>query len=293
MQRTWMWENLQWVGDDNWIAKAIANESLIAVTDGSYMKDLYPNIHSAALVLECSKGWGRLWCSFLEVSQVACSYRGKLVGLMAINLIKLAINEINPNLVGLVHIFSDCLGALNKVKDLPPSRVPSNCVHLDVLKNILVNCSNLTFEWYYSHVLAHQDDRKEYKKLSQPSRLNCTMDFHAKKVLWEVQPINLPVQKAFPLEPICIFADSTKISPDMGDHVHYWAHCKLARERLHLLNIFNALVFDLVDWETVYQKLWDVPKMFQLWAFKQVMGIAGTMEWDKAIVRKCPSCMQE
>jgi hypothetical protein len=33
--------------------------------------------------------------------------------------------------------------------------------------------------------------------------------------------------------------------------------------------------------------------MFQLWACKQVMGIAGTMEWDKTIVRKCPSCMQE
>jgi hypothetical protein len=148
-QCTWMWENLQWVGDDNWIAKAIADESLIAVTDGSYMKDLYPNIHSVALVLECSKGRGRLWCSFLEVSQVAYSYRGELVGLMAIHLIMLAINEINPNLAGLVHIFLDFLGALHKVKDLPPSRVPSNCAHSDVLKNILVNCSNLTFERYY------------------------------------------------------------------------------------------------------------------------------------------------
>jgi hypothetical protein len=65
---------------------------------------------------------------------------------MAIHLIKLAINKINPDLAGSVHIFSDCLGALHKVKDLPPSRFPSNCAHSDVLKNILVNCSNLTFE---------------------------------------------------------------------------------------------------------------------------------------------------
>jgi hypothetical protein len=35
---------LQWVGDDDWIAEAIADESLIAVTDGSYMKDLYTPI---------------------------------------------------------------------------------------------------------------------------------------------------------------------------------------------------------------------------------------------------------
>jgi hypothetical protein len=44
-QRTWMWENLRWVGDDHWIAEAIEDGTLIAVTDGSYMKDLYPNIH--------------------------------------------------------------------------------------------------------------------------------------------------------------------------------------------------------------------------------------------------------
>jgi hypothetical protein len=59
-QRMWMWENLQWVGNDNWIAEAIEGGTLIAVTDGSYMKDLYPNIHLAALVLECTKGHGQL-----------------------------------------------------------------------------------------------------------------------------------------------------------------------------------------------------------------------------------------
>jgi hypothetical protein len=75
-QCMWMWENLHWVGDDDWIAEAIADASLIAVMDGLYMKDLYPNIRSAALVMECSKGRGRLWCSFPEVSQVAYSYRG-------------------------------------------------------------------------------------------------------------------------------------------------------------------------------------------------------------------------
>jgi hypothetical protein len=119
------------------------------------------------------------------------------------------------------------------------------------------------------------------------------MDFHAKQVLWDLQPTNLPAQQEFPLEPICIFAESTKITPDMGDHLHYWAHLKLARKRFHQLNILYTHEFNLVDWAMVYQKLWDVSKMFQLWACTQVMGITGTMEWDKTMVRKCPSCMQE
>ncbi len=166
---------------------------------------------------------------------------------MANHLILLAINEINPDLKGSVHIFSDCLGVLNKVKDLPPTRVPSSCAHSDVLKNILVNCSNLSFERYYSHVLAHQDDKEDYQDLSRPSQLNGTMDFHAKQVLWDLQPTNLPAQQAFPLEPVCIFAESTKITPEIGDHLHYWAHFKLARERFHQLHILHTHEFDHVD----------------------------------------------
>ncbi len=51
--------------------------------------------------------------------------------------------------------------------------------------------------------------------------------------------------------------------------------------------------FKLVDWEMVHLQLSSIPKLFQLWACKQVMGMAGTMEWDKTIFQKCPSCMQE
>jgi hypothetical protein len=104
--------------------------------------------------------------------------------------------------------------------------------------------------------------------------------------------MRLPSQQAFPLEPICVFAGSTKITADMGDYVRYWTHKQLARERFNQLKILNQQKFDYnVDWEMVYKTLRDVPRLFQSWACKQVMGIAGMMEWDKTVVRKCPSCM--
>jgi hypothetical protein len=161
-----MWENLQWVGNDHWIAEAIEDGTLIAITDGSYMKDLYPNIHSAALVLECIKSRGRLWCSFPEALEIACSYRGDLVGLMAIHLILLSVNEVQSNLKGSVHIYSDCLGALNKVENLPPLQNPLQLGTLGCIKNILVNCAGLLFTRLYSHVRAHQDDKMGYQDLS-------------------------------------------------------------------------------------------------------------------------------
>ena len=43
----------------------------------------------------------------------------------------------------------------------------------------------------------------------------------------------------------------------------------------------------------VHPTLSEVPKLFQLWACKQVMSITGTMEWDKTKQRRCPSCMRE
>jgi hypothetical protein len=291
-KRTWMWDNLKWVGDDDWLAVAIAEGTCVAVTDGSYMKDLYPNIHSAALVLEGSQGQGRLWCSFPEASTVACSYRGELIGLMAIHLLLLAINEVNPGLRGSVHIYSDCLGALDKVRNLPPSRIPSGLAHSDVLKNIMVNCGNLSFERWYSHVNAHQDDKVAYKDLQRPAQLNVNMDYCAKQTLWDIPPTRPPAQQAFPLEPVCIFADSVKITADTGHETRYLAHRRLARNNFYQLGILDPAVFDVVDWEMVHGTLHEVPRLFQQWACKQVMGIAGTMEWDKSTVRKCPSCLQ-
>jgi hypothetical protein len=209
---------------------------------------------------------------------------------MAIYLILLAVNKVNEGLTGRVNIYSDCLGALNKVKNLPPARIPTGSVHSNVLKNILVNCLDISFDQYYSHVSAHQDDHQTYSSLTREAQLNCAMDNLAKRALWELRATQLPVQQAFPLELICVFAGTTKITADMGDYVRFWAHQQMARENFHSLKILFNREFDFVDWEMVYDTLRDVPGLFQLWACKQVMGIADTMEWDKSVEQKCPSC---
>jgi hypothetical protein len=260
-----MWDNIRWEGDDNWIAESIRQGSCMAVTDGSYKKNLYPDIHSAAFVLECKNKSGQIWGSFPEPSRCACSYRGELVGLMAIHLILLAANEVNEGLTGRIDIYSDCLGALDKVKNLPPERIPTGSAHSDVLKNILVNCSNLSFNRLYSHVSAHQDDHQCLDALPREAQLNCAMDSLAKKTLWDLRPTQLPRHQAFPLEPISIFAGETKITTDMGDYLRFWAHRQLARETFHSLKILYHREFDFIDWEMVCEMLREVPRLFQLW----------------------------
>ena len=56
--------------------------------------------------------------------------------------------------------------------------------------------------------------------------------------------------------------------------------------------------FEKVDWEMVHRTLNSVPRMFQIFACKQVFNVAGTNQWlarfdsSKTKSPKCPSCLQ-
>jgi hypothetical protein len=193
-----LWDDLRISGGTEWLAQSIQDESLVVVCDGSYIREMYPNLCSAALIFECTRGRGRLVVSFAEKSSSANAYRGELLGLMAVHLILLAVNTVHPELPGSVHIHSDCLGALKKVKELPPERIPSRCRHADILKNILIHCSKLLFTRYFSHVKAHQDDEREWSDLTRESQLNCGCDYGAKKRLYLSDPPSISNSAASP-----------------------------------------------------------------------------------------------
>ena len=133
-------------------------------------------MYSDAFIFECANSNGILIVSLPETTVSANTYRGKLLGLMAIYLISRGVDEMTPSLGGLVTIISDYLGEIGRVEHLPPHCIPSRCKHSDILKNILVNCSDLTSQQVFEHVDAHQDDRGSYESLTRPEQLNCLMD---------------------------------------------------------------------------------------------------------------------
>ena len=117
----------------------------MVVTNGSYIKEHWPELCSVAFVLEDNKGRGQLAGAFAEASVAVNAYRGELLGLMAVHLLLLVVESVSPGLSGSVTIYSNCKGALGRVAKLPPYRIPSQCRHLDVLKTIMVNCASLSF----------------------------------------------------------------------------------------------------------------------------------------------------
>ena len=141
-----------------------------------------------------------------------------------------SVRRVAPELTGSVHIYPDCLGALDKVKNLPPHCIPSKCRHSDVLKNIMVHCSDLSFTRLFSHVSAHQDNRTKFADLTRPAQLNCAVDFRATRALLELDSLNLPHQQPFPLEAISVFAGRENMTLDTGPYLQYFAHLQLARD---------------------------------------------------------------
>ena len=73
---------------------AINDCSLMAVTDGSYIRELYPDLCLVAFIIECTKGRGRIVGSFTEHTETANTYRGKLLGLMAVHYCSASIESI-------------------------------------------------------------------------------------------------------------------------------------------------------------------------------------------------------
>jgi len=266
----------------------------LAVADGSFIREEYADVCSAAFIIECTSGRGRIIGSFPEQSTAACAYRGELLGLMAIHLLLLAANRLSPGLSGSVMIHSDCFGALEKVATLPENRIPTRCRHSDTLKNIMVMCGELTFRRTYQHVRAHQDDHAAYATLSRPSQLNCIVDLHAKREIWDLDGESAPAQEAFPLEPVSVFVGSEKMTSDTSESLRFWVHLQLARDTFFQLGVMSAHSFDEVAWRHVYDTLHEVPRLFQLWACKQVMEVAGTnlqqSHYTEGHDPHCPSC---
>ena len=295
----WIWRDLHISGEGLWLYDAIKRGKCIAASDGSFMREAHPHLCSTAFTIECTDGTGVISGSFAEFSAVASAYRGELLGLMAVHLILHALREVTGRLSGKIRVYSDCKGALSKIRWLPTARIPARCRHADILKVLLQTRDAIGEVCVYKHVRAHQDVIVGFYVLGRPAQLNCLMDAKAKRSLLEALTSGSELKRQFPTEAIACHVGMRKVTSEAAGDIHFWAHRRLARESLctptkRASSILTSTQFDEVAWEFVAMALKEVPRMFQLWACKQVWDIAGTnllrSKWDKTVSSRCPSC---
>jgi hypothetical protein len=69
------------------------------------------------------------------------------------------------------------------------------------------------------------------------------------------------------------------MTSDMGKQIHFEAHRQLVKAFYNNCKILSHVQFESVDWISVYRTLYDLPRLFQVWAAKHVLGIAGMMNF--------------
>ena len=290
-----LWSNLKYTGDGSWIYHAIQAGTLICVSDGSFVRELHPQVCSAAIIIESATKGDRLSLSFTNSTRTANAFRGELLGLLAVHLLLHSLSETAPQLSGQVSIYSDCLGALHTIRSLPPAGIPSTWKHADILRIISECRKHIPLHLTYFYVKAHQDDEIDWKTLERPAQLNCACDAEAKRRIIEYHT-EQPESQYLPQESISLTANGKKMTSETDSALRFYMHTREARSLFLSQGILNGAQFDEVHWEAVHTALHSSPKMFQLFAAKHVFGVSavlGNLSKQKEFAHlgaKCPSC---
>jgi hypothetical protein len=82
------------------------------------------------------------------------------------------------------------------------------------------------------------------------------------------------------LEPVAVFVGKEKMTSGSEGALRFWCSRVIAKEVFasQKVKVLQGDEFEEVHWKSVYLALREVSRMFQIWACKQVMGVAGTNE---------------
>ena len=99
----------------------------------------------------------------------------------------------------------------------------------------------------------------------------------------------------FPLEPVRLFVGTKKMVSNTGKDIRFWAHWQLVKNIYHTCKILSNTQFECVNWVSIHWTLHNLPWLFQIWAAKQVLGVAGMMKFlahQDGRSPICPSCQE-
>jgi hypothetical protein len=232
-----------------------------------------------------------------EVSAEAGSYRGELLGLLAIHTFILPVSlfyEVSTQRLGLVAC--DNKGALFKAKVFR-KRIPPGAKHGDILRCLRRTLYSLRSRLDYKHVYGHQDWLKSWSQLTLLEKLNCKCDTLAKTAVYLGAANSARAthqRQSLPHEPASVFHKGKKLSNDCGDEIRFQVYLRIARKFFVEELGWHGATFDDVDWDQRDACLRGKPEMYQLWLSKQSTGFCATGvnmgRWFDATVTSCPNC---
>jgi hypothetical protein len=129
-----------------------------------------------------------------------------------------------------------------------------------------------------------------FENLSRKLQLNCICNHNAKKRIAADGMDGAVSGRMFPLEPTGLFIHRQKMTSETGGQIQYWAHHQLAQLFHCKQKILSLDQYDSMDWKLVCSTLHDLPWLFQVWAFKHVLGITGMIKFLAHQNDRSPLC---
>ena len=297
-----MWDEIVNEQQDlQWLVDTVKNNTIIGVTDGLYDRNFAPDISGAGWLVSCTSSEKILRANFYEKSKSASSYRGELLGLLALHSFLYAICEFHNIESTKQKISCDNISALRQ-SGYQRRRVKTEACQADVLRVLQTIKLKQTLQPIYEHVSAHQDKKKTWCQLTLEEQFNCVCDGLAKAAVARSMMDALPRKCSYllPLEKAAIYVDGKKSTSDIAKEVRFCLGEEEARQFYTSARKktggglgWTKHRFNLVDWVALDKTLASKPDMYGIWLSKQSAGCCATRAHMKRLQddldNKCPN----
>ena len=185
--RSWpnpgLWNDLECDDDGWWILDALKNETLYLVSDGSYQREVDPEVCSCAFTAECKATGKKLVCTWVERSPSASNYRGEILGALGYTLVMKAVLDYEsaqspePLILPKGPAFCDNMGVI-KHGSVPNKPLSEKQVQADLFGHMKYLLRNLPINTAFTHIQGHMDEVLElpdmtYEQILQVQMGNC------------------------------------------------------------------------------------------------------------------------
>ena len=252
------------------------------MTDCSYIRQLAPNVCGAGWIIQDKLTGKRVEGSLAEWSSLAGSYRGEMLGMLAVRVFLLAVEEYfqQRGKVGKGNKMAcDNKGALTTF-DKKDKRVPAASSNADARRALRELNRWSSTGYKLEHVKGHQDRNKRLNSLTLEARLNVKCNEMAKQaVRASVKPGMGPLGQTLPLEKCSVFIGEEKQTFDPKEAIKQMVGREAALEYYASRPVqkggMRREVFDPVAWGDVAEALKERSKMLKMWYAKQGSRFCG------------------
>jgi hypothetical protein len=203
-------------------------QSLVILHDGSYIKELSPDICSAATMIYCTIAKARCKCTWAELSSAAGPYRGEILGgLMTQSILNAAALEYLGTIPPIV-VDCDNNGVVSH-GNTTLRALPTNQTQADVLRACKHLIAVQPFRVKFKYVQSHANDAKKWQDCTLNERINIKVDSLAKKALKSTLCSKEFIEGTFPNEQIWITMGKKKATGSLCLELEEYWSCSAAK----------------------------------------------------------------